>query len=169
LAVSNLNNQCGELECTNPNCNPVELPDDILLLNKLIDFSYKLLDCITCVKNENTRNEMQNLQWQLNDRCISEITKTLRITYGFEQLLVNKITVPCDNDPLSIVNMLKEIVNDYLNDHSGHVMAKDRVVQQILTDLLQSLFRVIYLLRVNGIDDQNAKGLQPINIDINTQ
>jgi hypothetical protein len=64
---------------------------------------------------------------------------------------------------------LKEIVNDYLNEHSGHIMAKDRVVQSILTDLFQQIYNVIYLLRVNGIDDQNAKGIQPINIDLNTQ
>jgi hypothetical protein len=153
-----LNNQCGELECTNPNCNPVELPDDILLLNKLIDFSYKILDCVTCIKNENTRNEMQSLQWQLNEVC-SEITKTLRLTYGFEQPLICKINVPCDNDPLSIVNTLKEIINDYLNEHSGHIMANDRIINRKLTDLLQTIFRVIYLLRVNGIDDQNAKGI----------
>lgn len=156
--AANIMNNAGDVECTNPECNPVQLPDDILLLNQLVCISNKLINCTTCVRSQDYRNNIQDLQWVLRD-YIENFSKSLKMLYGFDtDVIVNGFELPIDTDPLETVNLLKDLINDYLTKHGEPECALHRVMHHEMTNFLSKVLNAVYQFRLAGLDAKSAQG-----------
>lgn len=160
--AANVMNNAANVECTGKECNPVDFPDAILLVNQLIAISNKLLDCHTCIRSNDYRNYIQELQWSLRD-YIQEFIKKLKLLYGFDTNIVSSdFKLPLDNDPIEIVNVLKELLNKYLNEHQNDNSDLNRVINDEMTHFLSKVINSVYYFRMASLDAKAAQGTQTV-------
>lgn len=159
LGVSALRNQAANIECCNPNCNPIDLPEEILLLNQLLQISNKMIDVQVGLRSQDYRYLVQDFQWALKD-FIENFAKYIRLAYGIEREVVMNINLPVSSDPIDQANTVKDILNNYITQHKDSESAEYRVIVEKMKGLLVQTLDSIYKFRLASLDAKTAQGAE---------
>lgn len=90
--------------------------------------------------------------------------KTLKLLYGFDSNLVSSnFQLPLNNEPIEIVNVLKELLNNYINKHQTDTDSDlNKVIINEMNDFLRRVIKSVYELRMANLDAKMAQGVQPV-------
>lgn len=128
------------------------MPDDILLLNQIIAISIKLRDCMSAIRESEYRNTIQEIQWLFND-FIYGYMGNIKLKYGLEkEVIQTQLNIPAKNDAVELVNIVKDLLNNYLNTHNDNTSPEQKAITKSIEDLLSLVMKNIYRLRLAGLE-----------------
>ena len=142
-----------------------EIYNDVLLVNKLVAYCNKFLASQYACKTEQYKFRVQDFQWLLKD-AIDNCMRLLYTKYGDTGNVLYNLPIPAENDPLTLINDLREIVYTYVtNDGIQENQAEDRVLNMVLNDLLKAICKAIYDFRLAKCTEANTNEMiTPVDI-----
>lgn len=121
--------------------------EDILLLNKLIGYSNKFINATYACKTEQYKYRIQDYQWRLKD-TIEKSMRIMSLKYGQDFNIVYNIEIPGSNDPLVLINDIKEMLFNYVAKAEMSDNAEDWCLHKIMQEALQATCESIYEFRL---------------------
>lgn len=148
---NNADNTDDEKNMVEKECKEVQA--NILIISKLFAYNAKFANAVYACKSDTYKYKIQDMQYYLKD-TIDECIKVLQSNPYYEnQELLYNLTLPIDNDPLTLLNSMKETVYDYLattdmNKQKNIELAEDRALCNVLDGLLRRICKSIYEVRL---------------------
>lgn len=134
--------------------NEKYMQEDILMINKLLAYSNKFLNCTYACKSDNYKYKIQDFQWSIKD-TIDNCMKILSVKYGQNTNLIYNLEIPSNSDPLVLLNDLKEQVFDYIAKCEYADGAENYVLGKFLEEFLKRICSAIYDFRLAKSSEYN--------------
>lgn len=124
-----------------------ENSDDVLYIVKLHAFKYKFDMLIKTEKNQVYRKHIQDLYFALG-YYIDNATEYVQSIIGqLTNDMFKKLNLPISDNPLEVVNELKQCVNNFVDYHKDDVEYKGMELMNI--DIIKTIHTAIYNFRLS--------------------
>lgn len=141
---------------------------DVIFLGKLIAFEQKFRAFdLTSKINTEYRMNLNDFCWSLK-QYTEDMSMIIQSIIGeIQGSSISKINLPISNNPLEIINELKIMVQNWVNEHTDDVEYRGGVSTS--EQFLATIHKYIYKFRLSKISDNNyAQQINNMPIDIPT-